>query len=81
VTLLLEPAARWIIDVHHASEDSAARTDGLTLVEVPMHSADWAVRLVLSLRGTATVIAPQDVVDAVGSAADAALAAYPSSVR
>jgi proteasome accessory factor C len=80
VTLLLEPAARWLIDVHQAQEDPSPRSDGRSLVVLPMHDDDWAVRLVLSLRGVATMTEPSYLVAAVAAAAEAALAAYPDHI-
>lgn len=80
-TLLLEPSARWIIDVHQAVEDRNPRSDGRTLVQLPMHSSDWVVRLVLSLRGAAAVIDPPELGVAVRDAAAAAMAAYPDRVE
>jgi proteasome accessory factor C len=79
-TLLLEPSARWIIDVHHATEDPHPASDGRTRVVLPVHTDEWAVRLVLSLRGAATVIDPPALATAVAAAADAALSAYPDPV-
>ena len=76
-TLLLEPSARWIIDVHQAAEDPAPRPDERTQVTLPLHSDDWAVRLVLSLRGAATVIEPPELRAAVQEASTRAWAAYP----
>ncbi len=78
--LAVDPGARWIIDVHQATEAAAARSDGRSVIRLPLHSFDWGVRLVLSLRGAATVLEPADLVEAVAGAADAALAAYPEPV-
>lgn len=80
-TLLLEPAARWIIDVHQAQEAPGRLPDGRTRVVLPVHSSDWAVRLVLSLRGAAVVEEPEELAEAVAAAAAAALAAYPDDLR
>jgi proteasome accessory factor C len=80
-TLLLEPSARWIIDVHHAVADRAPEPDGRTRVQLPMHSPDWVVRLVLSLRGAATVVDPPELGIAVADAARAALSAYPDRLQ
>jgi proteasome accessory factor C len=80
-TVLLEPAARWIIDVHRATEDPQRLDDGRTRVRLPLYSDEWAVRLVLSLRGAATVVEPPELVLAVAGAAQAALAAYPDDVQ
>ena len=78
--LAVDPSVRWIIDVHQATEAAQARPDGRTLVRLPLHSVDWGVRLVLSLRGSATVLEPAELVEAVAGAADAALAAYPDVI-
>ena len=43
---------------------------------IPLHSTEWAVRLVLSLRGRARVSGPADLASAVAVAAEAALRAY-----
>jgi len=80
-TVLLDPSARWIIDVHHATESPVRREDARTEVTLPVHSDEWCVRLVLSLRGAATVTAPSSLVRAVAIAAEAAIAAYPDHVR
>lgn len=77
--LALHPRARWVADVHAATivgEDSAGRV----LVDVPMHSIDWAVRLVLSLRGHGEAVEPPALVEAVRSAAESALSSYPDHV-
>jgi len=80
-TVLLEPSARWIIDVHGAIEDPVRLGDGRTRVRLPVYSDEWAVRLVLSLRGAATVVDPPELAEAVAVAAHAALAAYPVDVE
>ena len=80
-TLLLEPSARWIIDVHGATEEPSRGPDGRTQVTLPLHSDECAVRLVLSLRGSAVVLAPPELATAVRVAAESALAAYPDRVR
>ena len=80
-TVLLEPSARWIIDVHRAVEDPARLDDGRTRAHLPLYSDEWAVRLVLSLRGAATVVEPPELAHAVAVAARAALAAYPDDVN
>jgi proteasome accessory factor C len=80
-TLLLEPSARWIIDVHQATEEAQPRPDGRTQVSLPLHSDEWGVRLVLSLRGAAVVTEPATLVEAVRAAAESALAAYSDPVR
>ncbi len=79
--LAIDPSARWIIDVHEAAEEDRTRADGRTTVRLPLHSFDWGVRLVLSLRGAAIVLEPADLVAAVAGASSAALAAYPDVIR
>lgn len=73
--LALDPAARWIIDVL-AGAEVVGDEDGRALVRLPLHSEEWAVRLVLSLRGAAQVRGPDGLVDAVADAAEAALSSY-----
>jgi predicted DNA-binding transcriptional regulator YafY len=80
-TLIVEPAARWIIDVHQAVEDPGVLPDGRTRISLPLHSDDWAVRLVLSLRGAAVVTDPPELAAAVAASARAALSAYPNPVQ
>jgi proteasome accessory factor C len=77
-TALLEvdPSARWIIDVHDGRLESDDPASGRATVRLPLLSDDWAVRLVLSLRGAARVVEPPDLARAVGAAAAAAQAAY-----
>ena len=79
--LAVDPSARWIIDVHQATEAAVALPDGRSVIRLPLHSFDWGVRLVLSLRGSATVLEPADLVEAVAGATQAALAAYPDVIR
>jgi proteasome accessory factor C len=79
-TLLLEPEARWIADVHHAVPLGEPDNHGCLRVQLPLHSLEWGVRLVLSLRGGARVLEPAELVSAVADAAEAALAAYPDRV-
>jgi proteasome accessory factor C len=76
-TLRVEPAARWIVDVHRGSLESDDQATGSATVRVPLHSVDWGVRLVLSLRGAAVALDPPDLVSAVADSAAAALASYP----
>lgn len=76
-TLRVEPAARWIIDVHRGSPVSDDAVTGAATVRIPLHSVDWGARLVLSLRGAAVALDPPELVTAVADAAAAALASYP----
>jgi proteasome accessory factor C len=75
--LALDPSARWVIDVHAGTETSGTEVDGRTVVRMPLHSLDWATRLVLSLRGAAIAREPAELRSAVAEAAEAARAAYP----
>lgn len=77
--LALTPEARWVADVHDG-QPVGEDDQGRLLVEVPMHSVDWAVRLVLSLHGNATAVRPPELVTAVRETARAALASYPDRV-
>lgn len=74
--LAVSPEARWIIDVHQGAVEGEG-ADGSTLVRLRMLSPDWALRVVLSLAGTAKVLEPPELVRAVAGAARSALAAYP----
>lgn len=80
-TLRLVPEARWIIDVHHAEILDGPDPQGLVTISLPLHSLDWGVRLTLSLRGGAVVLAPPALAAAVADAARAALSAYPDLVE
>ena len=74
--IVVTPEARWIVDVHNGTIVGEA-PDGGTVVRIPLHSHDWAVRLVLSLRGSARVVGPPELATAVAAAATDALRAYP----
>lgn len=74
--LLLEPGARWVVDVHRGATVEEERSSGQAIVVLPLLSVEWGVRLVLSLAGQATALEPPDLVAGVRSAAAAALAAY-----
>ncbi len=77
--LEVRPPARWIIDVHGGSVVEE-RADGGARVRLPLHSLDWGLRLVLSLKGAAVVEEPPELVAEVAHSAQAALAAYPDDV-
>ncbi len=79
--LLVEPSSRWITDVHRGASVVEDRSDGRALVELPLLSVDWGVRLVMSLAGTVTALAPAELVDGVRAATTAALAAYGPAPR
>ncbi len=63
--------------MHRGSLESDDQATGSATVRVPLHSVDWGVRLVLSLRGAAVALDPPDLVSAVADSAAAALASYP----
>lgn len=73
--LRLAPAARWIVDVHEGV--TVVGEEGTDLiVRMPLHTTDWAVRLILSLRGAGSALEPPALVQAVASAARSAAASY-----
>jgi proteasome accessory factor C len=72
VVLDLSPSARWIVDVHGAEVLS---TDPFR-VRLPAFSQAWAVRLVMSMRGAATVVEPPSLRAAVLASAREAREAY-----
>jgi proteasome accessory factor C len=79
-TLRLQPAARWVVDVHHGTLVEEDPESGVATVRLPLHSLDWGVRLVLSLTGAAVALEPSELADAVAAAAGTALASYPWAV-
>lgn len=78
--LALAPAARWILDVHRADELGPDAEAGWVRARIPVHSSEWVVRLVLSLRGSARVVEPAEISAEVAHWAEAALAGYPDDV-
>lgn len=71
--LALEPGARWVADVHDG-RSVGVDPAGRHLIDLPMHSVEWATRLVLSLSGEAVAVSPPELVTAVRHTAEAALA-------
>jgi proteasome accessory factor C len=76
-TLRLQPAARWVVDVHRGTLVEEDAQSGVATVRLPLHSLDWGVRLVLSLMGSAAALDPPELAEAVAAAAGTALASYP----
>ncbi len=74
-TLELTPAAAWVSD-YYPCETDAELPGGGRRVTLRARDTAWAVRLALGLAGTGHVVAPDDVVDAVRMAAQAALDQY-----
>jgi proteasome accessory factor C len=75
VVLELEPAARWVAD-YYPVESATELTDPPRLrVELRTPDPAWVVRLALRLGGQGRVVAPPQVVEAVRTAASAALEA------
>jgi proteasome accessory factor C len=79
-TLQLQPAARWVVDVHRGTLLAEDPVSGTATVLLPLHSLDWGVRLVLSLTGAAAELDPPELGEAVAAAAGRALASYPWAV-
>ena len=78
VVLDLDPAARWVADVHRGTVLDE-RADGGCRVRLDAFDPQWVVRLVLSLAGSAAVVEPPELAESVADAARAALAAYPDA--
>lgn len=75
VTVDLAPAAAWVADAHPVETVTPTPDGGLRVV-LAVGEPDWVVRLMLRLGGAARVVEPPEIVEAVRSAAAAALAAY-----
>lgn len=71
--IALEPMARWVLDVHEGAQVVDEDAQGRVVAEIPVHSLDWGLRLVLSLGGHGTALAPEELVTAVRLAAESAL--------
>ena len=78
--LVVTPKARWVLDVHAGAVLVQEGSNGDAVVEMPLHSLDWGVRLVLSLCGEATAVEPPELVTAVRQTAESALKTYPDRV-
>jgi proteasome accessory factor C len=71
----LDPAARWVADYHPV--ESAVELDGGRLrIQLRYADARWLHRLVMRLGGTARVVEPRDLADAVRQSAAESLANY-----
>lgn len=75
VTLLVQPAARWVLD-YYPVDHAEQRPDGSTVVQMRTADTAWLRRLVLRLSGGARVLEPAQLADEVAAAAREALAAY-----
>ncbi len=75
VTLRVNRGARWITE-YYPCEQVREQPSGTWLVSLRASDLDWARRLVLSLGGDVTVVAPAELAAAVRDEARAALAAY-----
>ena len=73
----LEPSARWVSE-YYPTESTEELGDGRLRVSLRFSDPGWLQRLALRLGGTATVVEPADVADAVRARAEAALARYPA---
>lgn len=78
VVLELEPAARWVADYYPVETATELTGPPRLRVELRTPDASWVVRLALRLGGQGRVIAPPQVVEAVRTAASAALTALDS---
>ncbi len=72
----LEPAARWVAD-YHLVESTVELEGGRLRVELRYADARWLRRLVMRLGGTARVVEPADLADAVRQSATESLSNYP----
>lgn len=75
VVMIVTPEAAWVADTYDVS-DVQERSDGSLQVTLPVADERWAARLVLSLGGSAVVVEPASVAQAVVKRAEAALKAY-----
>ena len=75
VTVLLEPAARWVAE-YYPVESTEELGDGALRVTLRVGDPEWLVRLVLRLGGAARVEQPADLSRAVHRAATSALDGY-----
>lgn len=75
VVLALSPAAHWVAD-HHPCESVEEAGDGVLLARLRTPDLRWVRRLLLRLGGSARVVEPRSLADAVRADARAALSAY-----
>lgn len=73
VRLALSQRAEWLLDTYQCTVVSS---DPELVVELPVADLGWARQLVLRLGGTVRPLSPPELVDAVRSDAESALAAY-----
>ncbi len=73
--IVLRPQVRWALDVH-AMRVVAEHPDGSVTASIAAHDGAWLVRLILSLRGYAELIEPEELRNNVKIQSAAALAAY-----
>jgi proteasome accessory factor C len=73
--LHLDPAARWVTDVHPAT-DIEELPDGRMRVRIAVYQPAWLVTLLLRLGGSAEVVEPASMRAIVAAAAQSAAAAY-----
>jgi proteasome accessory factor C len=71
----LEPAARWVAD-YYPVESTIELDDGRLRIELRYADARWLHRLVMRLSGTARVVEPAALADAVRRSAAESLANY-----
>lgn len=75
ITLELARSAHWVAD-YYPVEAAQSQANGGLLVTLRTADTEWIVRLVLRLGGTARIVTPPELADAVRARATDALAAY-----
>lgn len=75
VTVLLEPAARWVAE-YYPTEDIEEAGEGRLRVRMRVADRAWLTRMMLRLGGTATVEEPADYADELRKVAAEALRNY-----
>jgi len=75
VTLLLAPAARWVIE-RYPVDDAVERADGSVEARFPVASDRWLERLLLRLGAAVEVVEPTDWRDRAAAVAARVLVAY-----
>ncbi|GAB49013.1 helix-turn-helix transcriptional regulator [Mobilicoccus pelagius] len=76
VTVVLEPAARWMLDYYPHEVVGSADGERVTIT-MPASDPAWITRLMRRLGGRARVVAPPEMVERIHDEALAALALYP----
>lgn len=75
VTLLLAPAARWILE-YYPIQETRTLPDGLTEADLVIADERWLTRLLLRLAPHASVVSPPEFAEAFTAAAQETLSLY-----